>query len=668
MPQPRPAAADADRSDDALGPALDAARELQEQMGITDEEVEAGQMVGGGPRRVLLPAVPPEVVEEVTRRSPIGGEPQERSPEVRRRSVHDSPPSCGTSPRRKAWEMDGSSSVGGVSCERSMFARVRTVEEMDEAVQLLKRKFRARAYSAQRGGEDPHVLFRHFDRDNSGGMGLEEFVRAARTIGRIRPGQMSDDELRVLFCEIDTNKPANLVEAELKLAKAKESLAAVKDHDVEEAEELAHELALMKRDHGDAYEVWEAEQARSIIDIDELTNFVWDNDQVKIAEMSQPLPSATEQRIRPELPVHHPPVHPRGLDSSELVVQKLKKKFRSLSYSYNKGQDPEALFKRFDRDGSGGLSLDEFKRASRTGGHIQQWEMSDAELERLFDEIENGDTGADGEPSIDIDQLRKFVWDGSGGGEGQDESVRTPLRSSPNKSHDELLTANDEYASELTFSPQTLERQCARMSRETAKEVKKVGKKEGHRFHAEQLSKKERTEKRLSEKKEQAFGEIHTFQPDTKRLNKSTLAPRGAAGVLLVDADKEPTQIIGYKDGHNHQSGVFDRLNTVSPGVARHQSLTKKKEHLTNAEATYQRDQRGLVRTADKAKRGGLAFAPTRHNAGGDQPGSGHKKAKLESTAIASLRKKLRAVSYSVSDQDPKTLFKKFDKDNNGAV
>ena len=446
-------------------------------------------------------------------------------------------------------------------------------------------------------------------------MSLVEFVRAARTIGHIRPAQMSDDELRILFVDIDTNKPAALSQAEQELAKAKEDLAAVKHHDVEAAEELAYEVALQKQDYDDAYEKWEAEQAQSIIDIDELTNFVWDNDQVKIAEMRQPLPSATEQRIQPELPVD---LDPRGLHSNELVLQKLKKKFRGLSYSYNKGQSPEALFKRFDRDSSGGLSLDEFIRASRKGGHIQKWEMSDGDLELLFDEIESGDTGADGEPSIDIHQLTRFVWDGSGG--GQEESVRTPLRSSPDKSHDDLLTVNDEYASELTFSPQTLERQRARMAKETAKGVKPVGREAGAKFHAQQLAAKERTERRNATKKEQEFAETHTFQPDTKKLNKSTLAPRGAAGVLLVDADKEPTQIPLYKDGHNHQSKVFDRLHTVSPGVARHQSLKKKKEHMTNAEAMYKRDQQGLVRSADRVKKGGLAFGAIRHNPGGDQP------------------------------------------------
>ena len=153
-------------TDDALPEALDAARELEEQLGRTDAAYAKGEEMLGR-RASLPPAVPPEVVEEATRRSPPRGEAQSspRSPgsEVRQRSVHDSPPSRGTSPRRKAWELDGNKDVGG---ERSMFARVRTIEEMHSAIDTLKRKFRARAYSAQRGGEDPEVLFKHFDRDN----------------------------------------------------------------------------------------------------------------------------------------------------------------------------------------------------------------------------------------------------------------------------------------------------------------------------------------------------------------------------------------------------------------------------------------------------------------------------------------------------------------------
>jgi hypothetical protein len=105
-----------------------------------------------------------------------------------------------------------------------------------------------------------------------------------------------------------------------------------------------------------------------------------------------------------------------------------------------------------------------------------------------------------------------------------ESSVRTPPKGSPDKTLDALLTANDEYTDELTFSPQTLERQRARIAKEVTKEVKKVGKKGGAKFHADQLSKQECTKKRLSMKKEKEFAETHTFQPDTKQLNRMCTA------------------------------------------------------------------------------------------------------------------------------------------------
>jgi Ca2+-binding EF-hand superfamily protein len=632
MPQRTPARAAA--TVDALKGAGAAARELAET--LSDAAFVQDELDATGP-----PAVPDAVVAEVKRRSP-GSPAAEASLRPRRRSSSGRSPSSPASPTRRAWEAPAHDDTIGAA--RSCNARVRSLEEMDDAVQFLKRKFRAQAYSPTRG-EDPAALFKHFDRDNSGGLSLDEFRRAARRIGHVRPSQMSDEELRNLFVHIDVNKPTTLTQAESELDEAKAELAAVRSYDVQAAEALSADLARRKEQYQQVYEQWEAAQATSIIDINELTNFVWDQDHEKIAKMREPV--VEQQRVQPPTPERDPQ-----------AVGKLRTKFRSISYSYMKGQDAEALFKRFDRDGSGGLSLDEFLRASRKAGHIQKWEMSDAELECLFDEIATGDTGVDGEPNISIQQLKKFVWPDEPS-LSADSSV-TPEKNRQDKTHDALLT-NDEYEVELTFTPQILERQRAR----SAKKAEPPKPKANGDFHKQQMEKKERTEKRLEEQKDKIFQEAHTFKPDVKKLNRSTLAPRGTAGVLLIDAHKEPTAIPLYKDGHNHQSKVFDRLYTVSPGVDRHQKLKKKQEHMTAGEAMRHNDHRGLVRRAEKHVG---AFEPIRHNPGGHQPGLKNKQAKLEETRIATLKKKLRAVSYSVDGQNPKELFRKFDRDGNGVL
>jgi calcium-dependent protein kinase len=65
----------------------------------------------------------------------------------------------------------------------------------------LKRNFRAAAYHD--GQQDLAALFRFYDRDNSGTIGVEEFRQAARKHGKVTAAKMSDAELTRLFAQAD---------------------------------------------------------------------------------------------------------------------------------------------------------------------------------------------------------------------------------------------------------------------------------------------------------------------------------------------------------------------------------------------------------------------------------------------------------------------------------
>ena len=73
--------------------------------------------------------------------------------------------------------------------------------KLDADIQSLKRNFRAAAYND--GQQDMAALFRFYDRDNSGTIGVEEFRQAARKHGKVTVAKVSDAELTKLFAQAD---------------------------------------------------------------------------------------------------------------------------------------------------------------------------------------------------------------------------------------------------------------------------------------------------------------------------------------------------------------------------------------------------------------------------------------------------------------------------------
>jgi calcium-binding protein CML len=64
-------------------------------------------------------------------------------------------------------------------------------------LQRLRAKFKAASYTSK--GQDWRKLFQHYDRDNSGSLGWEEFRRAVRRDAKVSVQMMDDGELREMF-------------------------------------------------------------------------------------------------------------------------------------------------------------------------------------------------------------------------------------------------------------------------------------------------------------------------------------------------------------------------------------------------------------------------------------------------------------------------------------
>eukprot|EP01050_Picozoa_sp_SAG11_P000476 SAG11_NODE_15_length_26319_cov_13.810564_1_plen_541_part_00 len=81
----------------------------------------------------------------------------------------------------------------------------------------------------------------------------------------------------------------------------------------------------------------------------------------------------------------------------------VRQKFRATSYAVGR-QDWGKLFRRYDRDNSGVLEFEEFRRAIRKDAKLARGEVSDDELLELFEFIDSDNNG-----SIDLDEFAKML-------------------------------------------------------------------------------------------------------------------------------------------------------------------------------------------------------------------------------------------------------------------
>ena len=101
-------------------------------------------------------------------------------------------------------------------------------------------------------------------------------------------------------------------------------------------------------------------------------------------------------------------ITPRSETEAKLLVSNdvtvAKRKLRAMSYGTT-GQDPRNLFNNYDRDNSGELDWSEFKSAVRKGGKVSTATLSDGVLRKLFDAVDG-----DGSGDVSIEELTAFVW------------------------------------------------------------------------------------------------------------------------------------------------------------------------------------------------------------------------------------------------------------------
>ena len=88
-------------------------------------------------------------------------------------------------------------------------ARAEALSPLDR----LKAKMRSLSYT--QNGQDPHALFKSFDRDNSGELEMKEFIAAVRKGGAMSKQDISDADLKQIFRAADKDKGGTIGIAEL---------------------------------------------------------------------------------------------------------------------------------------------------------------------------------------------------------------------------------------------------------------------------------------------------------------------------------------------------------------------------------------------------------------------------------------------------------------------
>jgi hypothetical protein len=96
---------------------------------------------------------------------------------------------------------EGSPTLSVASTATSTGSLIPPESQLPKSVAQLVVKLRSLSYGTS--GQDPVKLFRHYDRNNRGGLDQREFGLAVRKGGALTRSQMSDTELRLLFRAVD---------------------------------------------------------------------------------------------------------------------------------------------------------------------------------------------------------------------------------------------------------------------------------------------------------------------------------------------------------------------------------------------------------------------------------------------------------------------------------
>ena len=246
---------------------------------------------------------------------------------------------------------------------------------VDPVLADVHRKFRAAAYTA--GGVDFSRLFRHYDRDNSGSLGFEEFRSAVRRDAKVTASVLSDKELRKVFRAVDADDNGSVEPSEfvawfdelsvrmgLSLASPRSGVGITG-----RGSSIISNRGQGNSDSGGA-------TAGSINGSPRHAN------RLRADRQAQ---GQSSDRVAVQVPPDVVPVDP--------VLADVHRKFRAAAYTAG-GVDFSRLFRHYDRDNSGSLGFEEFRSAVRRDAKVKASVLSDKELRKVFRAVDADDNGS----------------------------------------------------------------------------------------------------------------------------------------------------------------------------------------------------------------------------------------------------------------------------------
>mmetsp|Transcript_61985 Transcript_61985/g.145362 ORF Transcript_61985/g.145362 Transcript_61985/m.145362 type:complete len:766 (+) Transcript_61985:85-2382(+) len=234
-----------------------------------------------------------------------------------------------------------------------------------ESLALIRSRIKSAAYVGPKQGYD--VIFKRFDKDGSGTLCFDEVRVALRRILRIPPSSLNDYQISSLCATLDTNASGNVDIAELVSFLGTESLEG--RHGLLK-EKLNQDLGLSKVEDGSF----------------KLDCFVNRKPRQNKSQCS-PQPSTSSKNTLPQS-----------------VVDTIRSKIKAASYAGQMGREIQALFSRFDYNGSGVLEVDEVRQVLRRAMRIPPTVITDQQIWRLCAMLDVDKSGA-----ISIAELTRFV-------------------------------------------------------------------------------------------------------------------------------------------------------------------------------------------------------------------------------------------------------------------
>ncbi len=298
--------------------------------------------------------------------------------------------------------------------------------ELDSPSSLAKIRLRLRAAAYSAGGPNWEKLFRHYDRDNSGGLRLREFRSALRRDAKIPPRLMSDDQIARIFSEIDKNRCEIIDYAQF--AQFVEDPNAASGNPTifpGQPSSSSKQMAASPKNKKKSIKKSKKTSKKRASELETTTDFsdsltsskqskkdgllkkklIGDSKTSLVAEFNS-TPAGKKSRA---------PAHSasgiRGKyeydqsDSREAQITQLKQKLKAAAYAVG-GVDWRKLFRHYDRDNSGMLSREEFRSAIRRDGKLTAYMLSDDALNSIFDMLDVNRSN-----TLEIDEFLAWMGD-----------------------------------------------------------------------------------------------------------------------------------------------------------------------------------------------------------------------------------------------------------------